>query len=191
MISHDDFLFSYCAHLFLMVYTCFYKRIEKLGWRVKSGERECVWFYGWGANGVGLGNSQEGDFPPLLAEFDIDCPAIRKVLGPCLNKTTFTARQMLKDMQEVQDGENLQQNFYSPRCSVQSLALDFSHNRLLHFEYVTPQIVGVPAAAVALNLHYTYLPQIRDDGGGIWGIRIRGPGGTTAFQRGCRQPSVI
>lgn len=81
--------------------------------------------------------------------------------------------------------------FPPPRCSVQSLALDFSHNRLLHFEYVTPQIVGVPAAAVALNLHYTYLPQIRDDGGGIWGIRIRGPGGTTAFQRGCRQPSVI
>lgn len=111
LISHDDFLFSYCAHLFLMVYTCFYKRIEKLGWRVKSGERECVWFYGWGANGVGLGNSQEGDFPPLLAEFDIDCPAIIKVLGPCLNKTTFTARQMLKDMQEVQDGEILQQNF--------------------------------------------------------------------------------
>jgi len=129
--------------------------------------------------------------PPLLAEFDIDCPAIRKVLGPCLIESTFTARQMLKDMQEVQANKNSQRELFlpPPLNSGQSLALDFSHNRLLHFEYVTPQIVGVSvaAAAVALNLHYTYPPENWDAGGDFMGIRP----GTMEFQRGCRQPTLI
>jgi len=82
------------------------------------------------------------------------------------------------------------ENFSSPPPlnSGQSLALDFSHNRLLHFEYVTPQIVGVSvAAAVALNLHYTYPPENWDAGGDFMGIRP----GTMEFQRGCRQPTLI
>jgi len=88
---------------------------------------------------------------------------------------------MLKDMQEVQANKNSQRELFlpPPLSSGQSLALDFSHNRLLHFEYVTPQIVGVSvAAAVALNLHYTYPPENCDAGGDFMGIRARGPGGT-------------
>jgi len=99
---------------------------------------------------------------------------------------------MLKDMQEVQANKNSQRELFlpPPRNSGQSLALDFSHNRLLHFEYVTPQIVGVSVAAataVALNLHYTYPPENWDAGGDFMGIRP----GTMEFQRGCRQPTLI
>lgn len=102
---------------------------------------------------------------PCLAKFDIDCPAIRKVLETRVSANpTFTAQGYCSRITRMRRQNFLPQQLTRlPRVwhwhwQWQRI---FPNNRLLHFEYVTTpnswSCCLLPAAvAAALNLHYTY-----------------------------------